>query len=209
MFFIYNSQTYLLVGISIERLVNSNILLNKFKFQNMFNFRNVVMFSNKIKLRSVKLKLLLFLIVFGLVLSTLLSILPLIGESKYSLEGLKITCGIEWQNHPIKSQIYNSIVAALSFIVPTMILISMNLKLLQNVRFHLVILFFCLTILMFLIKYKLKSYRIFNQNENCFEIKLMHKRQNQITKSSILLVGRYLLRWWNWLMLQVKLRYFT
>ena len=92
------------------------------------------MFSNKIKLRSVKLKLILFLIVFGLVLSTLLSILPLIGESKYSLEGLKITCGIEWQNHSTKSQIYNSIVAALSFIVPTMILICMNLKLLKKKR---------------------------------------------------------------------------
>ena len=66
-------------------------------------------------------------------LALIWTILPLIGWSYYSLEGAGISCSVEWQNHSLNVITYNITIFAFVFIIPLIILLATNIKIILMV----------------------------------------------------------------------------
>ena len=68
--------------------------------------------------------------VFG---SALWAILPLFGWSYYKAEGLRMSCSVEWENHEANVLSYNITIFLLAFVVPVIVLIVANVKIIKTV----------------------------------------------------------------------------
>ena len=59
------------------------------------------------------------------------------GWSYYSPEGVKMSCGVEWQDHSINVMSYNITIMIFAFVVPLTILVITNMKVIRIVLFYL------------------------------------------------------------------------
>jgi hypothetical protein len=90
--------------------------------------------SSKLNSRSKTYKCCFWIILFCAFLSALWAILPLVGWGYYSPEGVKMSCGIEWQDHSLNVLSYNMTVFVFAFFLPLMILVITNCKIIKRVN---------------------------------------------------------------------------
>jgi hypothetical protein len=107
MYFVGNFQTYLLVAISIERYL---------------------MISNLINSKSITYKACFITIVVCIFLSAIWAFFPLVGWSYYSTEGIKMSCGVEWQDHSLNVMSYNISIFIFAFFLPLVLIAIANYK---------------------------------------------------------------------------------
>ena len=88
---------------------------------------------NKIKSSSITYKVCFMIISLCVFLSAFWTVLPLLGWSYYSPEGIKMSCGIEWQDHSANVMTYNILVFIFAFFVPLFILAITNWKIIKTV----------------------------------------------------------------------------
>ena len=67
------------------------------------------------------------------ILSLIWTTFPLVGWSYYSLEGIKISCSVEWQDHSLNVFSYNMTMFAFVFFIPAIIICFANVKIIQIV----------------------------------------------------------------------------
>ena len=96
---------------------------------------------NKIKSSSVTYSICLWIILLCAFLSAFWTVLPLLGWSYYSPEGIKMSCGIEWQDHSLNVISYNTTVFVFAFFIPLFILAFTNWKIIKNVIFNFILSF--------------------------------------------------------------------
>ena len=67
--------------------------------------------------------------------SLIWAILPLFGWSRYTVEGLGISCSVEWEDHSINVLSYNITIFLFVFIIPIIILVLANVKIIKTVSY--------------------------------------------------------------------------
>ena len=87
--------------------------------------------------RSITSNSCIWIIVLCVFLSAIWATLPLMGWSYYSPEGVKMSCGVEWQDHSINVMSYNITIMIFAFVVPLTILVITNMKVIRIVLFYL------------------------------------------------------------------------
>ena len=88
----------------------------------------------KTKPGSITCKVCAYAIALCVCLSLVWTLLPLLGWSYYSPEGIKMSCGIEWQDHSLNVISYNTTVFVFAFFLPLFILVVTNFKIIQTVN---------------------------------------------------------------------------
>ncbi len=91
------------------------------------------MLSKKVDYRSIKYKSCIMIITACAILSLIWTAFPLVGWSYYSLEGIKISCSIEWQDRSLNAFSYKVTIFAFVFFIPSIIICFANLKIIQIV----------------------------------------------------------------------------
>jgi hypothetical protein len=92
------------------------------------------MVSNLINFKSITYKACFLIIALCIILSSVWTILPLVGWSYYSPEGAKISCAVEWQDHSFSVMSYNITIFIFVFILPLIIIGISNLKTIKIVK---------------------------------------------------------------------------
>lgn len=62
------------------------------------------------------------------------STIPLLGISQYALEGAYISCSVEWKLRTTTVMLYNSSIFVFVFIIPVIVILITNLKIIKKVR---------------------------------------------------------------------------
>ena len=75
------------------------------------------------------MKLVINIVILCLLNGILWSSLPLVGWSRYSLEGSYTSCSVEWKERSINVVSYNISMFIIVFFIPLIIIIFTNLKL--------------------------------------------------------------------------------
>ncbi len=94
------------------------------------------MLRNILDYRSITYKSCFFAIAGCAILSTIWTTLPLVGWSYYSLEGARISCSVEWQDHSMNVVSYNVTIFVFVFVIPAFIIVFANVKIIQIVCKH-------------------------------------------------------------------------
>ena len=81
-----------------------------------------------------KLKTSLYIIGFCALFSLFWCVVPLFGWSRYSLEGAKTTCAVEWEERSFSVISYNVAIFIFVFFVPVCILFFTNIRLILIVN---------------------------------------------------------------------------
>ena len=63
------------------------------------------------------------------------AIIPLFGWSEYSLEGALISCSVEWNKRTTSVISYNISITVLVYLIPLLVIIITNAKIIYTVRF--------------------------------------------------------------------------
>ena len=91
------------------------------------------MISNLINSKSITYKTCFLAILLCTFLSAIWTIFPLLGWSYYSAEGIKMSCGVEWQDHSLNVISYNISMFIFAFIIPLIIIAITNAKIIKIV----------------------------------------------------------------------------
>jgi c-opsin len=83
--------------------------------------------------KSLNLKSALYSMIISAALSLFLSTAPFYGWTRYTLEGANISCSIEWQSKDAEIISFNIFIFISTFLVPSIILIFSNLKIVFEV----------------------------------------------------------------------------
>lgn len=113
MYFIGCASIFLMMAISFERLY-------------------IIYCPMNIKLISLRTSLLT--IAICLLFGFLWAAFPLVGWSRYSLEGALTSCSVEWNERSLNVISYNVAMFLFVYIVPLIVLVATNIKLIQIVR---------------------------------------------------------------------------
>jgi hypothetical protein len=81
------------------------------------------------QLLTISLRACIITICACLTLSFVWSFAPILGWSYYSYEGIKVACGVEWADRSLNVTSYNMTIFITVFILPLVILIAANAKL--------------------------------------------------------------------------------
>ena len=130
MYFTGNMSTYLLCAISIERCRLEIYSINNFLINLSFRY---LVFSNQITLRSITYKTCFLTILICVILSLIWTVVPLLGWSYYSPEGVQISCSVEWNDHSFNVMSYNIIIFIFAFYIPVIILVFTNVRVIKIV----------------------------------------------------------------------------
>jgi c-opsin len=113
MYFIGTAGVYLMVAMSIERLM---------------------IICRPMSIKKITHRILLIVIGVCLFLGLFWSILPIFGWSRYSLEGVGTSCSVEWYERSANVISYNIAMFVFVFFVPLFIIIVTNVKVVMIVR---------------------------------------------------------------------------
>ena len=80
-------------------------------------------------IKYIKMKTCMYIILVCVVLSLFWCVVPLFGWSRYSLEGAKTTCAVEWEERSFSVISYNVAIFIFVFFVPVCILFFTNIRL--------------------------------------------------------------------------------
>ena len=69
----------------------------------------------------------------------LFAIMPLVGWTKYKLDGSMLSCGLEWSGKTAAVIMYNLLVLLFAYIIPFISFYIMNSKIYTIVCFHRII----------------------------------------------------------------------
>ena len=75
-------------------------------------------------------------ILISILIGIFWAIVPLFGWSEYSLEGAMISCSVEWNKRTASIMSYNISIALFVFILPLVIIIIINWKIVYIVRLN-------------------------------------------------------------------------
>ncbi len=75
-------------------------------------------------------------ILISILIGIFWAIVPLFGWSEYSLEGAMISCSVEWNKRTASIMSYNISIALFVFILPLVIIIIINGKIVYIVRLN-------------------------------------------------------------------------
>ena len=93
----------------------------------MFHLRYIVLAKpNRIQALSISACLKLVLLV--LAVSFFFAVMPLFGWSRYALEGLKISCSIDWTARDFNGMSYNIAALLFVYLIPVIVLCYTTLK---------------------------------------------------------------------------------
>ena len=96
-------------------------------------FCRYLMISNTINSQSITYKACFLTIGLCIFLSAIWAVFPLFGWSYYSPEGVKMSCGVEWQDHSLNVMSYNVTIFVFAFFLPLIILAITNWKIIKTV----------------------------------------------------------------------------
>ena len=91
------------------------------------------MLRNLICKQSITYKACFLTIGLCIFLSAIWAVFPLFGWSYYSPEGVKMSCGVEWQDHSLNVMSYNVTIFVFAFFLPLIILAITNWKIIKTV----------------------------------------------------------------------------
>ena len=91
------------------------------------------MISNLINSKSITYKTCFLAIVLCIFLSLIWTVFPLTGWSYYSTEGIKMSCGVEWQDLSLNVMSYNVSIFIFAFFLPLTIIAISNYKMIKIV----------------------------------------------------------------------------
>ena len=91
------------------------------------------MISNLINSKSITYKTCFLAILLCMFLSAIWTVFPLLGWSYYSPEGIKMSCGVEWQDHSPNVMSYNISIFIFAFTIPLIIIAITNAKIIKIV----------------------------------------------------------------------------
>lgn len=95
-----------------------------------------LIFQKPARIKTLTYKQCLKSLILCAVLSLIWASMPLFGWSYYSLEGVKITCSVEWRDRSFNVISYNTTIFLFVFIIPLVILVVTNTKLILFVSIN-------------------------------------------------------------------------
>lgn len=107
----------------------------------VISFERYYIIYNPLSFRQVRVKTICLAIFACLFFAFLWAVLPLFGWSRYSLEGVGTSCSVEWKEKSLNVLSYNISMFLIVFLVPLVIILYTNIKLLALVCVILNVLF--------------------------------------------------------------------
>ena len=93
-----------------------------------------MLIQSPIVTRSLSLRTSLYSLIASALISGVLSTAPLIGWSRYTLEGAFISCGVDWKSKNSSAISYNIFIFIVTFFFPFLGIVVANLKIIFTVR---------------------------------------------------------------------------
>lgn len=98
------------------------------------SFERFYIIYNPLSFRQIRVKTITFVIVACVLFSLFWAVLPLLGWSRYSLEGVETSCSVEWREKSLNVISYNLSMFLVVFLIPLSIILYTNIRLLQMIR---------------------------------------------------------------------------